>query len=194
MLRNPYNPLYSPAAVEPPANSGGAPATQPETQQDEQSTDEQTEDPENPDPEPEPEAPAASAKPQLSAFERGKLRLLGSGDLINRLEASESGRLSAEAEVTKLQGQVAKLTAENTRLTAENAKLPEQIAAAEKSAETKLAKGVGAELTKLGVEQEQAPSQLTAEQSEKTMTRADFEKLDHTARNQFMREGGKLTA
>ena len=161
--------------------------------------------PVTPEPAPaeEPEAPApaetpseetpstAAPAPKLSAFERGKLRALGMGDLITRLEISE-GQLSAA------HGKISILEAENARLTAgreaAEAAAQEQIAAAAKAQESEVSKGVREKLSALGVPEEAAPSATRGEETDKQLSRAEFEKLDHSARGEFIRKGGKIVS
>jgi hypothetical protein len=135
------------------------------------------------------ETPSATAAPKLSAFERGKLRALGMGDLITRLEISE-GQLSAA------HGKIQVLEAENARLSAgreaaENA-AREKIEAAEKDRETAVSKGVREKLSALGVPEEEAPSASRTEETVKELSRAEFEQLSHEARNEFIRQNGKI--
>ena len=199
MLPNSQNPLLKQSAEEPAEKPAVAPAnTEPETDDaaaDETvSTDEPAaDDPPKPAPLPEgnpaPAETATAAAPKLSAFERGKLRMLGMGDLIARVE-------KAEGETAMARGELARLTSENATLRADLAKTTaessQKIEIATQAAENKLSKSVTAELASLGVTPEAAPSQISANEADKTLTRAEFEKLDHPARNEFFRAGGKL--
>lgn len=131
--------------------------------------------------------PSATIAPKLSAFERGKLRMLGMGDLIARVEVAEANTFTARA-------QLARIEAENKDLRTQLAAVPTRIEAAAKAEENALAKAVTAELSTIGISAEAAPSQIPAADAEKIITRAEFDKLDHPARNAFMRNGGKITA
>jgi hypothetical protein len=205
MLKDPSNPLLKTATAAAPVKTNGQPSAN-ETAETETGNDsekesgnedeDEEEDPEPPNPAPPESEPAADpsasttpAKPKLTAFERGALRAVGKGDLIARVER-------AEMEAAGLTEQVASLKAENTRLAGELSALkketPSKIEAAAKGRENQVSKGVAAELSALGISKEAAPAALTAE-SDKTKTRAEFEQLDHPARNAFMRAGGKIT-
>ena len=134
-------------------------------------------------------APEASAA-KLSAFERGKLRALGMGNLIQRLETSE-GQLAAA------HGQIEILKAENARLTAgreaEEKAAREKLEAAAKGRENEVSQGVREKLSALGVPETDAPSATSSAEGQ-TLTRAEFDKLDFTARNQFVRNSGKIVS
>jgi hypothetical protein len=148
---------------------------------------EETAAPESPEATP---APEASSAPKLSALERGKLRALGMGNLITRLETSE-GQLAAA------HGQIETLKAENARLKAgreaEEKAAREKIEAAAKGRENEVSKGVREKLSALGVPETDAPSAASTAEGQ-TLTRAEFDKLDFTARNQFVRNGGKIVS
>jgi hypothetical protein len=172
--------------VEQPAETTATPETAPAPETDEVET-EESETAAGEETAPPVETPAApdasaSAPQRLTAFDRGALRLLGKGDLVARTERAES--------------EVARLAAENTRLATElaqfKAETPKQIAQAAAGRQDEVAKGVAAELAGLGISPEAAPGQIAAEKADKTLTRAEFDKLDHTARNQFFRDGGQL--
>lgn len=140
--------------------------------------------------EPEPAGASASSAPaKLTAFQRGALRALGTGDLVARVEKAEEELSVAHAEVSRL-------AAENQRLAADLAAARKDTAAKVEAAETvgadKLRKGVTAELAALGIDAAKAPAALTPEQADNTMTYAEFEKLEHSERNRFMRGGGKI--
>lgn len=156
----------------------------------EETPEEPTEEPTEETEEPAPAAPAeATAAPaaKLSAFDRGALRMLGKGDLIARLESAEHSAATATAEVTRL-------TAENLRLSASLAETPAKLEAAAQLRQGAVAKTVAAELSALGITAEAAPSQISESETAKTISRAEFEKLDHTGRNEFFRNGGHITA
>ena len=142
------------------------------------------------------ETPSASAAPKLSAFERGKLRALGMGDLITRLEITEGELAGTKAALQAANGRVQVLTAENARLTAgseaEEKAAREKIEAAEKDRETAVSKGVREKLSALGVSEEEAPSASRTEETVKELSRAEFEQLSHEARNEFIRQNGKI--
>jgi hypothetical protein len=195
MPRHTFTPRFAAHTEEPPAHQGAAPAatTAAET------TPAEPENEETPEPEapaaPEetpaaPETPATAAAPKLTAFQRGALRALGTGDLVARVEKAETETLTAQAEVVRL-------TAENGPLATRIAELqnetPKQVAAAHQGRENEVARAVTAELGALGITPEAAPAQVGAAQAERILTRAEFDKLEHTARNQFMRDGGKIT-
>lgn len=134
-------------------------------------------------------APEASAA-KLSAFDRGKLRALGMGNLINRLETTE-GQLSAA------HGEIKTLKAENARLKAgreaEEKTAREALEAAQKGRENEVSQGVREKLSALGVPESDAPSSTSSAEGQ-TLTRAEFDKLDFTARNQFVRNSGKIVS
>jgi len=154
------------------------------------------EEPETPAETPSEETPAATAAPKLSAFERGKLRALGMGDLITRLEITEGELAGTKAALQAANGRVQVLTAENARLTAgrevEEKAAREKIEAAQQDRETAVSKGVREKLSALGVPEETAPSATRGEEETKELSRAEFEKLDHEARNAFIRQNGKI--
>lgn len=135
-------------------------------------------------------APEAAAAPKLSAFDRGKLRALGMGQLITRLENTE-GQLAAA------HGEIATLQAENARLTAGRAAQEktarEALEAAQKGRENEVSQGVREKLSTLGVPETDAPSATTTAEGQ-SITRAEFEKFDFTARNQFIRQNGKIVS
>ena len=195
MLHNRFHPLYAAAETAPPANPGTAAPTTPEPAPEKEGEKNEPEPTPEPEQEPEPApstdapAPAETVAPtgKLNAFQRGALRALSMGDLISRVERAESAELVAKDEVTRL-------TADNLRLNQRDAETPAKIAAAQKVHEKDVSNGVRAELGKIGVSAEVAPSQISADDADKTLSRAEFEKFDHAARNAFMRQGGKLTA
>jgi hypothetical protein len=194
MLHNRFNPLFAKAEDSPPPNTGGSAPEKPETNGEEPEG-EQEEDPEPPAPGKEttepaaPATPAASA-PKLNAFQRGALRALGTGELISRVEKAEAQNVVDSAEISRL-------TTENTRLTNElsqfKTETPKKIEAAQKGRADDVSKGVRGELTKLGITEAAAPPQLGAEETDKTMTRADFRGLSATKKSGFIKNGGKLT-
>lgn len=139
-----------------------------------------------------PETPPAesAAAPALTAFDRGKLRALGMGNLINRLETTE-GQLHAA------HGEIKTLKAENARLKAgreaEEKAAREDIEKAAKGRENEVSQAVREKLSTLGVPETDAPA-ASSEAEEKTLSRAEFEKLDYEARNAFIREHGKIVS
>jgi len=172
--------------VEPPAEpttTESNPATEPDDETEEETAPETPEEETTPPAEPAAAPEASASSPQrLTAFDRGALRLLGKGDLIARVER-------AEGEAAQLRATNAKLATEIASLKAET---PKHIAAAAQGRANEVAKGVAAELQGLGLTPEAAPGLISAETAENTLTRAEFDKLDHTARNNFFRTGGKL--
>lgn len=178
-------PPATPAAPDP------APAPAPEKQDEEEEEEETPATPAAPETTPEPAAPDASAPvARLSAFDRTALRLLGKGDLISRLETTQAKLSTAEAALAAKDKEISRLAARIDELGREK---ESAVAAATKAREGEVNKKLAAELASLGLEPEAAPSQLTADQADKTMTRAEFEKLPHAARNEFMAAGGKIT-
>jgi hypothetical protein len=166
MLRNKFNPLYSAAVDAPPANSGAAPSAN-NSESPAETKPEEVEPEIAPEPEPEPApTPAPEANGKLSAFERTKLRMLGSGDLVSRVEKAERELASAQAEITRL-------NAENQRLSQtvenQNTELPKKVAAAAKGRENEVAKGVRNELTSLGISEAEAPAQINADSTPEAM-------------------------
>jgi hypothetical protein len=183
------DPAEAPAT--PDKEPEGTGKTEPESPPADPETDEKS--PAAPETPKAPESPAASAPaaaPKMTAFQRGALRALGIGELIQRVEKAEGATAAAQLEV-------ARLTTENQTLRAELATLkqetPAKIAEAAKARENAVSQAVRAELSGLGIAAETAPGQITAAAADKTMQRADFDKLDHAARNTFMRDGGKVT-
>lgn len=183
MRPNQFNPLLAPHDDQPPAQGGSAsePQTEPAPE---------GEEPEEPGNEDEPPAPPAepaekpaetppSAAAPLSAFERGKLRALGMGGLISRLETSEAALAQATSEVTRL-------TTENTRLTTQLAAKPAEIAAAAKGRENEVSKGVLNELGKLGVTAADAPSQISADATPEALLEK-FQSLKGAEKTAFFR-------
>jgi hypothetical protein len=194
MIRNPFNSLLrAEHDDQPPANNPGtaAPETAPEGEEEKEA--EAEPEPAKPD-----EAPEAAA-PKLTAFERGKLRLMGMGDLIARVEKAEGETFLAESEAIRLTAANKKLTSENIRLTSELKKLetetPKQLEAAAKAKENEVSRGVRAELTQLGVSEAEAPAQsaVAGGDGSQTKTRAEFDAMKPAARTKFILEGGKLT-
>jgi hypothetical protein len=196
MLIHRFNPLRSQHEDTPPANPGtAAPTADPVLEK--EAGEEQKDEEKEPETAPVVETPeAAAAVPKLTAFQRGSLRALGLAGLVDQVEVAKGETFIATAEVERLTAANNLLTAENIRLTGELAKLqketPEKIEAAAKGREDEVSKKVTAELSGLGITAEAAPSQLTADEAEKTLSRADFDKLDHSARNKFFAQGGKL--
>lgn len=148
---------------QPPANNPGtaAPETQTEPPPKREEDGEEGDDPPAPAAPPtNPEAAATPVAPKLSIFERGKLRMLGMGDLVARVE-------KAEGELSVASAEVVRLNAENLRLQGELATLkeesPKQLAAAKEIKSTEISKKVTAELTGLGITAEAAPSQVSAD-------------------------------
>lgn len=176
----PIDPPVEPTETETVETPESAPEPAPEPA-------EETAAPESPEATP---APEASAAPKLSALDRGKLRALGMGNLITRLETSE-GQLAAA------HGQIETLKAENARLKAgheaEEKAAREKLEAAAKGRENEVSKGVREKLSALGVPETDAPSAASTAEGQ-TLTRAEFEKLDFKARNQFFRNGGKIVS
>jgi hypothetical protein len=199
MIRNPFNSLLRAAHVDAPAaNSGTAPAetAAPETETAPESG-EKKEGEDEPEPPAEAAAPeAAAAAPKLTAFERGRLRMLGMGDLIARVEHAEGAAFVANAEAERLTAANKKLTAETIRLQGELTKLeketPAKLQAAAEVKDKEVSKKVTSELTALGITPEAAPSQVGADEAAKEISRGEFDKLDHSARDQFFANGGKL--
>lgn len=169
-------PEEKPSETETP-ETPAAPAVEPE----------ETETPEAPE---SPETPEATAATKLTAFDRGKLRALGMGNLINRLETTE-GQLHAA------HGEIKTLKAENARLKAgreaEEKTAREDIEKAAKGRENEVSQGVREKLSALGVPETDAPAASSGAE-EKTLSRAEFEKLDYEARNAFIREHGKIVS
>lgn len=171
MLRNSFNPLFSKADSEPPTGGGNpTPAPAPEKSGDD-AGDEKTEEEPEPEKETEPTPEPAAAK-GLTAFERGKLRALGMGALISRVEKAELGHSLATSEISRL-------TAENARLSSEldtlKSETPKKIEAAARGRENEVSKKVTAELSGLGITPDKAPSQM----SETDTPESKLEKL-HT--------------
>lgn len=180
--------------VEKPAETDTPPAGDTADDEEDDEEDDPPAEPVKPEtPTAEPEAANAgqtsNATPRLTAFDRGALRLLGKGDLVARVERAES-------ETARLIDANATLAAENQRLVAELNSLrqetPKKIEAAAKGRENEVAKGVAAELQSIGITPDAAPNAISAKDAEKSLTRAEFDALDHAARNEFMRKGGTI--
>jgi hypothetical protein len=188
MIHNPFNTLLRAEHEDaPPANPGTA---SPETQTGDEPEGGEKKD-EDPDPE-SPAAPEASVKPApLSAFERTRLRALGMGALISRVEKAEGDLAVANANLANANGENIRLTSELSKLKKET---PVKIAEAQKGRADEVSKGVKAELTQLGITAEAAPSQVAAEaDSSQSKTRAEFDAMKPDARTKFILAGGKLT-
>lgn len=195
MIRNRFNPLLAPVD-EPKSSAGGNPgtATAPKSETgNESGNDSPDGDPEGgegegsdstdgdePPPTGEETKPEAATKTHLSAFERGKLRALGMGGLISRLETTEGQLAEANA-------QVAKLTAENTNLKAQLGKSQQETAAAAKGRENEVSRGVRAELDKVGLKEDAAPSQIAADGTPEALMEK-FQSLKGAERTAFWRE------
>lgn len=99
------------------------------------------------------EATAPQSAPRMSAFQRGALRALGIGELVQRVEAAEAT--------------VAQLTAENARLSAQNAELTAEIPRREMAAravrENEVSSAARTVLSSLGVSEADAPAQMPIE-------------------------------
>jgi hypothetical protein len=181
-------------AIEQPAENDAAilPLPGPDDDPAEEKQPAETDDEEQPPADPAEAAPAAPAAPaeatvtpqRLTAFDRGALRLLGKGDLIARLER-------AELESATLRGSNAKLESE---LSALKEATPKKIEAAAAGRQDEVAKGVAAELTALGITAEAAPGVISAASEKPSLSREEFEKLDHADRNAFFRNGGTVVA
>jgi hypothetical protein len=185
MLKNKFNPLFAPHDDQPPANAGNGNGSEPQTEdapeKAEESKEREKTNEEEPPPVKEPEAPSEtlSAATPLSAFERGKLRALGMGGLISRLETSEAALATANAEITRLH-------AENTRINTELAEKPKQIEAATKGRENEVSQGVLAELGKLGISEAAAPSQISADATPEALLEK-FQSLKGAEKTAFFR-------
>jgi hypothetical protein len=192
MLHNRFNPLLSPHNDTPPAHSGSGISPEPETAPEKETGDEARDEV---DPEPkkeietpqEPAPPAESAK--INAFQRTAMRALGTGALVARVERAEAAEHVALAEITRLKTENIRLTSELSKLQNE---MPGKIAEAQKVREKEVSTGVLNELGKIGISEKEAPSQITAEQSDKIMTRTGFNAMGLQERGKFMRDGGKL--
>ncbi len=101
------------------------------------------------------------------------------------MEAMRAARVQADTDLVTARASIASLTAQ---LTAKE----EAHAAALKAANESVAVKVAEIVKAAGVQTPVAASTLT-KADPKTVTRAAFEKMPHTERNQFMRDGGKLT-
>jgi hypothetical protein len=146
--------------------------------------------PEEPqEPAEDPAAPTTAPGAKMNAFQRGALRALGIGGLVQKVEESEAARAIVAAENTRLKTENARLAAEVSRL---NAETPQKIAEAAKARENAVSQGVRNELTSLGIDAKDAPSQLTAGQTENVVTFAEFQAKSHMERNEFIRNGGKI--
>ena len=119
----------------------------------------------------------------MTAFQRGALRALGIGELVARVEAAETAAATHAAENAAL----------TQRLAALSAALPLQVAAAATGHANEVSVQVRSELSALGVSAATAPPQISAADADKILARGEFDKLSHAERNQFFRNGGKLT-
>lgn len=181
MLKNRFNPLHAQAVTEPPHHSGGSSTPAPEAKPEGGGEDEEEEEEEDEEEQSDDEAPAAAQRPPgLSAFERGKLRALGSGKLIARLEKAEGDLFQANATIGQLQAEI-------TGLKAEAAEVPKKLAAAEKIRDGQVAKEVTKELTGLGISEAAAPSQIPADQTPEAMLEK-FGTLNGAEKTAFFRE------
>lgn len=134
-------------------------------------------------------APEAAAQ-KLSAFDRGKLRALGMGNLIARLETSEGQLAAALGEITTLKAENARLTAGRA---AQEKAAREALEAATSGREKEVSQGVREKLSALGVPETDAPASTSSAEGQ-TLSRAEFDQLDFDARNQFLRNGGKIVS
>ncbi|MEO5712170.1 MAG: hypothetical protein ABIT37_01670 [Luteolibacter sp.] len=193
MLRNNFNPLYSKAEVEPSTGPGNSPAPT-ENNPEGEATETDPDADADPDSDAEPKTPAepgetnapAAAAP-LSAFERGKLRALGSGALITRLEQAEGNLGIAQSEVTRLTAENVKLKAD---LAAAQKETPLKVAEAAKGKDEAVSKGVIAQLGKLGITEAAAPSQVAAENTPEGMLE-HFQTLKGAEKTTYWRANSK---
>ena len=197
MIRNRFNPLFTKATDQPAPGATGsppAPAPAPEKKdgEDEGGGDESDEEEEgggDEEQEENPPAPDAAAAaeatrpPALSVFERGKLRALGMGQLIQRLEQADGNLAVAQATIKTL-------TAENATLKAEAGKVPGKLKAAEQIREKEVARAVTNELTSLGLKPDEAPSQTAADQAPDALL-DKFHAMKGAEKTQFYRDNKK---
>jgi hypothetical protein len=170
-MKPPFRPLFAKATDMPPGGSGKAKAateTQPgeggEGDEEEEEEEEEEEpagdppaDPENPGGEPANPAPAA----RLSPLQRGQLMLKSKGALIEQIASMRAVNLQQAERIKQLEA----AAGDAEGIKARNQELETQLAAAAKE-KTNLSAEVRKELTALGVNPAEAPSQEKTDKTE----------------------------
>lgn len=142
--------------------------------------------------------------PKATIGQTIKAALASKADLQARLELATTDLAARDATIATLQTDLAAAQARVTSLEAEAAEINlalsahqkevDTLKAAEQSLELRAAAKSKEELKSLGFPAAQLPNPDPRAGQAKELTPTEFNALDHTARNEFFRAGGKLLA
>jgi len=109
------------------------------------------------------------------------------------LATTHTERDTALARITELEASLTeRQTSHESALAALNAQHEAALTAAAEKAAAEKALAITDALASAGVPESKLPSRGSADHGAKEMTMTEFQKLPHTARNAFVRSGGKL--